>query len=116
MESHDSSIKLLPYLAGPTSNAFPGAGKHDSNVHTAEFHGSASGSPSRRENPLLSWVWEGLLVLSAVGLMTAIVVILARYQDQPQPSWSLGININTIIAILATLLRNNIVMVVEEGS
>ena len=64
---------------------------------------------------LRTWWKEWVLVLLAVGILLAIIVILRLNDQQPQPNWSLGLNVNTVIAILATLLRSSLVTVVEEG-
>lgn len=77
---------------------------------------SAERTKKRRKASVLSiWAPECLLIFASSALLMAIVVILHLYQAQPQPSWKLGINLTTIIALLATLLRNSITMVVEES-
>ena len=68
-----------------------------------------------RETFLKTWAKECLLVLIATGLLIAIASILTSYNHQPQPGWGLGLNLNTIIALLATILRSTLVVVVEEG-
>jgi hypothetical protein len=63
----------------------------------------------------MRWAKECLLVLIATGLLIAIALILASYNHQPQPGWELGLNLHTIIALLATIIRSTLVVVVEEG-
>lgn len=62
-----------------------------------------------------AWWKEMLSLLVAVGAMVAIVVILVMYNGQEQPSWRHSINLSTLVAILSTLLRALMVVVVEEG-
>lgn len=77
---------------------------------------SAERPKKRRKVRAISiWAPECLLILASTAILASIVVILHVYQTQPQPSWRLGINLTTIIALLATLLRNSITMVVEES-
>ncbi|OAL52627.1 hypothetical protein IQ07DRAFT_678572 [Pyrenochaeta sp. DS3sAY3a] len=63
---------------------------------------------------LKTWWQEWSLLLVSVGLLVAITSILRHYHQQPQPSWKLGLSLNSLIAVLATLLRSSIVTVVEE--
>jgi hypothetical protein len=65
---------------------------------------------------LQTWWKEWVLLCLATGILIAIVVVLRCFNDQPQPNWSLGLNLNTIIAVLATLLRSSLVTIVEEGN
>jgi hypothetical protein len=68
-----------------------------------------------RVNKLLTWWKESVLLLAALGLLIAIVSILAAYGGKPLPKWTLGLNLNTVVALLATALRSSLVMVLEEG-
>lgn len=62
------------------------------------------------------WWQEWTLILTSIGIFIAIVVILRRFHNEPQPDWKLGLNLSTLIAILATLLRSSLVSIVEEGT
>lgn len=64
---------------------------------------------------LRAWWKEWVLVLVAIGILAAITIILRLFNDQPQPNWNQSLNLNTMIAVLATLLRSSLVTVVEEG-
>jgi hypothetical protein len=55
------------------------------------------------------------LLLAASALLIAIVSILAVYSGKPLPKWTFGLNLNTIVALLATSLRSSLVIVVEES-
>ncbi|OAL55033.1 hypothetical protein IQ07DRAFT_476272, partial [Pyrenochaeta sp. DS3sAY3a] len=60
------------------------------------------------------WWKESVLLLIAISLLVAISSILATYTGKPLPKWTIGLNLNTIVALLATILRSSLVMVVEE--
>jgi hypothetical protein len=53
-----------------------------------------------------------------LGLLcfTAIVTILPPMQGQKQPRWPYTLNLSTLTAILATILRSLLMEVVEEGT
>ncbi|CAI6264376.1 unnamed protein product [Periconia digitata] len=63
---------------------------------------------------LRHWWKEWALLLFSLGVLVAIPVILSHFNGQPQPVWSLGLNLSTIIAVLATLLRSSLATVSEE--
>jgi hypothetical protein len=50
-----------------------------------------------------------------MAALTAIVVLMAEYHDKQQPEWKYRINLNTVIAILSTLMRACMIVVAEEG-
>jgi Protein of unknown function (DUF3176) len=62
-----------------------------------------------------AWWKEILSLLVAVGALVAIAVILVMYNGQEQPSWRHSINLSTFVAILSTLIRALMVVVVEES-
>jgi hypothetical protein len=73
------------------------------------------GPEALRVNKLWVW-WKGsALLVVALGLLIAIISILAAYGGKPLPKWTLGLNLNTIVALLATSLRSSLVMVVENS-
>lgn len=60
------------------------------------------------------WGWELLALASSVGPLVAIFVLLAKYDKQELPTWPYSININTLVAVLSTLVRVAQVMVLNE--
>ncbi|KAH8714832.1 hypothetical protein GQ44DRAFT_624959 [Phaeosphaeriaceae sp. PMI808] len=59
--------------------------------------------------PLRTWWKEWALVVLSLGFLIAIIVIFRIYNGRTQPNWRLGLNLNTVIALLATLLRSSLV-------
>jgi hypothetical protein len=62
------------------------------------------------------WWPEWILVLISISILIAIEVILRKFHNVPQPDWKFGLNLSTLIAVLATLLRSSLVSVVEQGT
>jgi Protein of unknown function (DUF3176) len=61
------------------------------------------------------WWTEAVSLFMAIGAFLAIVTILAVYDNEEQPAWKYSLNLNTLVAILSTLLRASLVVIVEEG-
>lgn len=61
------------------------------------------------------WWNEAVSLLMATGAFLAIVTILAVYDNKEQPAWKYSLNLNTLVAILSTLMRASLVVIVEEG-
>jgi hypothetical protein len=84
----------------------------------------SSGDPDANETPPKSdnqqswarlWMWELAAIALAVGILVAIGVILSVHDGKPIPRWRLGVNINSLVAILTTLLRALIMVFIAEG-
>ncbi|KAI1498329.1 hypothetical protein F5X99DRAFT_394002 [Biscogniauxia marginata] len=60
------------------------------------------------------WIFEGVLALVAVGIMAAIYLILASFDRHTAPDWPLSININTLVALLSTIMRACMMAAVSE--
>jgi hypothetical protein len=83
---------------------------------------SVCAQESTRQTTLITWAsafqsWWQESALSAVALafLVAIVSILSIFGGRPLPKLGHGLNLNTLIALLATFLRSSLIMVVEEG-
>ncbi|KAF2269338.1 hypothetical protein CC78DRAFT_604027 [Lojkania enalia] len=61
-----------------------------------------------------AWGEEFFLLLLAFWLIAAIITLLRTLSGSPLPSWPIGLNLSTILAILATLLRSSLVIVTES--
>lgn len=76
--------------------------------------------PSRlndgRSSAFHAWWQELVLSAYALSLFIAITAILSCFNKRTQPSWTFGLNLNTLIALLATFLRSGLGMIVEQGT
>jgi hypothetical protein len=64
---------------------------------------------------LATWWLEIVSLLLAMAALIAIAVTMSEYNKKEQPAWKYTVNLNTLIAILSTLLRACMVAVAEEG-
>ncbi|KLU89730.1 hypothetical protein MAPG_08699 [Magnaporthiopsis poae ATCC 64411] len=60
------------------------------------------------------WVWELLSLLAAVGLVVAVTAVLSVHNGSPLPELPYGMSLNSLVALLATLLRSAVAVVVIE--
>lgn len=60
------------------------------------------------------WMSDILGVIFVFGLLGAIYGLLRIYNTQQVPQWDVAINLNTLIAILSTLLRASLVYIVAN--
>lgn len=60
------------------------------------------------------WIWEIFSVCLAIGLLVAIVLVLNHFHGETVPQWRFSINLNTIVALLATIARAAILTAVAE--
>lgn len=61
-----------------------------------------------------SWKLEFLAASLAVGLLAAIFITLARFNGQDVPNWPANLNLNSLVAIYATLLRALLLFAIAE--
>ena len=61
-----------------------------------------------------TWLWEIISIAVAVGLIVAIATLLATYNGRRTPDWGERINLNALLAILSTVLRAALVVVVSQ--
>ncbi|KAK2757415.1 hypothetical protein CKAH01_05672 [Colletotrichum kahawae] len=60
------------------------------------------------------WSLEVFALIISMASFAGIVVILAIYDEKPQPGFANSISINTIIAILSTILKATLLFIVSE--
>lgn len=65
--------------------------------------------------PIFSWLPEAGYLVVAVSALTATVAVLAKFDNQEQPHWPYAdlLNLSALIAILATLLRSMVTLILE---
>lgn len=51
------------------------------------------------------WLWELLSVILSVSCLIALVIILRVYEGRSLPDWPLGITLNTLVAVLSTIME-----------
>lgn len=66
------------------------------------------------EHPFQAWTLEMLSALLAVGVVVAIISILAHFNGQTTPVWRYSINLNTLVALLSTVARALVLITVSE--
>lgn len=71
--------------------------------------------PLKQEHAIWSWISELIALLFSIGFLVAIFLVLAKYDGEPLPEWASGINLNTMVAVFATLSRALMLVVVAEG-
>lgn len=62
-----------------------------------------------------SWMKEIIWCIVSVILVVVLVIILAQYDNKELPKWKMGLTLNTVIAIIATVCRSAMVVPVAEG-
>ena len=98
--------------------------QHGSNpyTHSSSFmDNSESRSPaSRRKSTIFprfmrGWWQEFAWELLSIGSFIALVVLLRHYNDKSLPEMTLGVTLNTIVAILSTTCRAAFIVPVMEA-
>ncbi|KAK4444948.1 hypothetical protein QBC34DRAFT_442160 [Podospora aff. communis PSN243] len=65
-------------------------------------------------NALASWRLETFSLLAGIGDLVAIFLILDHFNGEDVPSWPVSLNLNSLIAILTTLLRAFLIFPIAE--
>ncbi|KAF3035961.1 hypothetical protein E8E12_006950 [Didymella heteroderae] len=110
-EIYSSDTKHLPTVATieqPQQHAF---------VDPASYRPRADSFSARRSHlaSLIAWRQEILTLLIGASALAAIIGTLAWFSRKEQPTWKHSINLNTLIAILSTVLRVCVLYGVEEA-
>lgn len=101
---------------------FSGVTDDDSNIksgHTVTVENAHAKPPRRirhqnRKETLSVWLWELLALLGSILLFIVIIIILTRFNRQPQPSWS-RITVPGIVATLGTFIAALIGVPIASG-
>jgi hypothetical protein len=88
---------------------------HRNNADSSPTQQKTPSTKGKRVLSLATWWTEVVALTLAIGALIAIVVTMTEYHDKQQPEWKYKINLNTLIAILSTLMRACLVVVAEEG-
>lgn len=92
------------------SNGQPAAGADEAAMPN-EMGSPAPSAP----RPIFPWLYEAMCLVVAISALAATVVVLAKFDNQEQPRWPYAdiFNLSALIAILATLLRSMVTLVLE---
>lgn len=60
------------------------------------------------------WTWESCSLIFSIGLLVAIYTILDHANNRPVEDWNFIINVNSLVAIISTVLRGVIVAIAAE--
>lgn len=109
--SRDSEPTTLERVASQIISSGP------YNEHLDKYSLETQKSPRRAGYGRLASAWwqEIISFLFATVLFVVIAAILAKYNGQEQPESKYSLNLSTLVAILSTLMRASLVVVVEEG-
>jgi hypothetical protein len=61
-----------------------------------------------------TWSLETLAIAFAIGLTASIGSVLAVYDGKPVPDWGANLNLNALLALLSTILRAILVIIVAQ--
>lgn len=99
---------LVATLEHPEQQAFLSSEPNDKQAHPFDCQ--------RSRLAFLSAFWFGIAsLLIDVSALVAIAITLAKFDRKEQPAWKYSVDLNTLIAILSTLLRVWVLYGVEEG-
>lgn len=68
----------------------------------------------RYESSIWDWKWEIMSMVSSLGLLGGVCMTLARYHHSQQPEWPFNININSLVAVITTVLIAQLVFILAE--
>ncbi|KAK1834057.1 hypothetical protein QBC39DRAFT_252942 [Podospora conica] len=79
-------------------------------------HSGTAGQPGRVSIlvALGAWKLEAIAVVLAVGFLAAIFITLSHFDGQDVPNWPVSLNLNSLVAIYATILRALLLFAMAE--
>ncbi|KAH7018012.1 uncharacterized protein B0I36DRAFT_335165 [Microdochium trichocladiopsis] len=60
------------------------------------------------------WMWEIITLVLMFLLLWAVAILLTMYNGKPVPDWGRYINLNTVLALLSTVFRAGLVVVITQ--
>ena len=114
------AVKPCNHLDGPTPHipncSTPASlqNNHDGSKASSD-HSIVSTQPLRqRYHVFRYWYWEILAMSAAIILLIAMFVLLTNFNGQPVPEWGLSLNLNTLLAMMSTVFRATILLVLSQ--
>ncbi|KAK4452756.1 hypothetical protein QBC34DRAFT_455785 [Podospora aff. communis PSN243] len=112
LDEHDRLLVSPP----PTSGPLPSSTQYTLPVPDETTEPECEVRNSDTEEFWLSvWKWDLAALLLALGILVAIRILLSYYDGKQVPQWPLGINLNSLVAILTTLFRALVLVFVAEA-
>lgn len=81
----------------------------------ADGHASDQPTVQPWKGAIFAWWQELLWCLLSIVSVAALAAVLSYFDEKPLPAWPLGLTLNTVIALLATLARTAFIVPVSEG-
>ena len=92
------------------------AGKGDSSTRVLSTDEPLQPSQSRFRNSVNKWwLWESISWLVALAALMAILITLRMHKGRPLPNWPYSITVNSLISLLATILKTAMMIPIAEG-
>ena len=89
-------------------------GLHEGPLPSDEHSRAPLTKVAKRRSAITAWGFEAAVLAGALGSFAAIIVILSIYNGQESPVWQYSINLNSLVAILSTILRAALMVPVAE--
>ncbi|TID18691.1 hypothetical protein E2P81_ATG05672 [Venturia nashicola] len=61
------------------------------------------------------WIWEILSLLTACASLIGFMFLLKKYDNQASPQWPHGLSLNTVVSVMSTMFRINVLVPVAAG-
>ncbi|KAK4465422.1 hypothetical protein QBC42DRAFT_313760 [Cladorrhinum samala] len=107
-KAHPVSFESVPATPPPVDDAAP---THEQKRNDM-LPDSRDGRGRRRV--LRFWIWEIVSIAVTLGLMGAILGLLIQYNGKYVRDWKPSMNLSTLVALLSTILRASMAVVVAE--
>ncbi|KAK8080998.1 hypothetical protein PG997_008816 [Apiospora hydei] len=98
----------------PTDTGFSSSSTQYKPVHHGGHQDAQNQLPPRRHPVIRYWLWEIVSLAVSLVLIATIIGILCHYEGHQVPRWPFSINLNTLIALLATILRTTMLVATAE--
>lgn len=126
VEMHENIMATQPLSDQNSNEGHSTTQPHGQGDELGEGAGLQSGSSSSKTPPstkkvgpslLRDWASEITALVTAFCCLAAIYIILAKFNDQQQPNWPYArtLNLSTLIALIATVLRSMLEVVLGSG-
>ncbi|RDW66797.1 hypothetical protein BP5796_09546 [Coleophoma crateriformis] len=125
---NDDTAYQLPPIERATDPASPPVGSISKNTpffeeQYTQVRGDNDDYPGKPINAKAGWltgnIWDGwtreiFSILFSLASLVAIVIVLARHNEKPAKNWSVGISLNTYLALFTTLAKAGMIFSVAN--